>query len=415
MMDDVDQNSFKLTASLKDEVSPIVLQNALDETIARFPSFRVILKKGIFWYYLNYTTNTPSVQKESPFFLPLINSKTSSDGFNFRITFFKNRISLDVFHVIADGAGALEFFKALIFCYLEKSGKNVSHENKIILTTSPVTSDEIEDSFSKFFTKRKLKNLDIDSLKGTEAYKIEGIPFPKGIKGLIEGKMEISKILALSKSYNCTLTEFLSALIIFSIYKTKIRTFNTPSSIQIFIPINLRKHFKSKTLRNFSLFSRVGKNITSDDLPFEDFIFSVKETLRKDLNKDILQNKIDTMVMAEKIFISRISPLPLKRLVFHIANSFFGKNKKTCTFSNLGIVDLPSSFKPYVNDFSLNINVTKKNNFSVAALTCFDSFKVSFSRYFTDTSIEHFFFNFLIEKGIDVTISSNFAEMIYEM
>ena len=415
MMNDMDQNSFKVTASLKSSVNPIVLQNALEETILRFPSFRVFLKKGIFWYYLDFTNSTPSVEKESPFLLQPIKVNYTSNCFNFRMTYFENRISLDVFHILADGAGALEFMKTLLYCYFEKSGISINAENKIILPTSPTTSEEVEDSFSKFFTKRKIKDLNVDALKGTEAYKIEGLPLPKGVKGLIEGKMDAHKLLDLSKSYGCTLTEFLSALIMYSIYKTKIRTYDKTSSIQLFIPINLRKHFKSKTLRNFSLFSRVGANIDSDNLDIQFFIESIKQTLRHDLQKDILKNKIDTMVMAEKIFISRIAPLPLKKLVFTIANTFFGKNKKTCTFSNLGVLQLPSSFEPYVDDFSLNINVSRKNNFSVAAITCFDSFKISFSRYFSDTSIEHFFFSFLIEKGIDVTISSNFAEMTYEM
>ena len=42
-------NVFRMSVVLKEEVKPEILQQALEDIIDRFPSFRVTLKKGFFW------------------------------------------------------------------------------------------------------------------------------------------------------------------------------------------------------------------------------------------------------------------------------------------------------------------------------------------------------------------------------
>ena len=42
---------FRLSVVLKEEVNPEILQKSLDTTIKRFPTFALIIKKGLFWNY----------------------------------------------------------------------------------------------------------------------------------------------------------------------------------------------------------------------------------------------------------------------------------------------------------------------------------------------------------------------------
>ena len=58
---------FRMAAVMKDEVNPVLLQQALEDVIDRFPSLKVTLKKGFFWYYFQYLTDTPKVCEESAF------------------------------------------------------------------------------------------------------------------------------------------------------------------------------------------------------------------------------------------------------------------------------------------------------------------------------------------------------------
>ena len=46
-------NVFRLSFTLKEEVAPAILQQALEVTVKRFPSIAARLRRGLFWYYLS--------------------------------------------------------------------------------------------------------------------------------------------------------------------------------------------------------------------------------------------------------------------------------------------------------------------------------------------------------------------------
>lgn len=47
-----DTRVFRFYCLLKEEVDKTVLQEALDETVKTFPLFQAVLRKGLFWFYL---------------------------------------------------------------------------------------------------------------------------------------------------------------------------------------------------------------------------------------------------------------------------------------------------------------------------------------------------------------------------
>ena len=47
---------FRLSVLLKSEIDPLLLQQAVDETLPRFPTFQVAIRKGLFWRYLEKNT-----------------------------------------------------------------------------------------------------------------------------------------------------------------------------------------------------------------------------------------------------------------------------------------------------------------------------------------------------------------------
>ena len=56
---------FRLSAYLKEDVVPEILQMALTFTIKRFPSFATTVKKGFFWHYLDTTKRRYVVEPET--------------------------------------------------------------------------------------------------------------------------------------------------------------------------------------------------------------------------------------------------------------------------------------------------------------------------------------------------------------
>ena len=114
-----DTKVFRFVCELTEPVDSGILQSALEETIQEFPLYRSILKKGLFWYYLEESNLRPQVEKESlPPCSPIYNQ--DGPGLLFRVLYYKKRINLEVFHVLADGTGAMQFLRALVFAYLAK-------------------------------------------------------------------------------------------------------------------------------------------------------------------------------------------------------------------------------------------------------------------------------------------------------
>ncbi len=43
---------YRLSVVLKEDIDPELLQRALDMTLPRFPTYKVAIRKGLFWRYL---------------------------------------------------------------------------------------------------------------------------------------------------------------------------------------------------------------------------------------------------------------------------------------------------------------------------------------------------------------------------
>ena len=112
-----DTNVFRIYCELNELVEHKYLQDAVDKTIGQFPIFSSVMKKGFFWYYLEDSIIKPIVEKESQYPCSKIYDKDVKKLL-FRVTYYKKRINLEVYHVLTDGTGAEEFLKAIVTNYI---------------------------------------------------------------------------------------------------------------------------------------------------------------------------------------------------------------------------------------------------------------------------------------------------------
>jgi len=404
------QNIFRLTVNLKEKVDGEILHNALTMTINRFPGFQVRLMKGAFWYYFDHNASKVKIYPADATSFKKITDR-NCNGYCFRVSFFQNQIICDFFHAICDATGAAEFVKSLVYTYLNLTGKDVYSDKKILTVGSPITQEELEDSFLANYKKVSLKKLKVKDLQGKKAYHINGILFNNAGNGIIHMYCDVKQILAVCHERKCTMTEYLGALFMLSIYESQIKDkVSQANDIQLFVPINLRKIFPSKTLRNFSLFSRVGAN-PYEDMSLDKLIGIMHESLKKDTDKALLKDKISTTVWAEKFFLVRFIPLFLKRIFFNFSNMFFGKTKKTATLSNFGVMDIPDSMKEHIDSVSFAISSNATTPLSLSIISCDDKLCITFTRRITETDIERTFAKYLTDDGIELTVTSNFWEV----
>ena len=79
--------------------------------------FQKYIKAWTFWYYLEESDIKPIVREEYKIPCSLIYQR-NNHKLLFEVTYYRNRINLEVFHVLTDGTGAMNFLKTLVSNYL---------------------------------------------------------------------------------------------------------------------------------------------------------------------------------------------------------------------------------------------------------------------------------------------------------
>jgi NRPS condensation-like uncharacterized protein len=394
-------NVFRVAVHLKQEVDKDILNAALRITLPRFPAFAVKIKKGLFWYYFDPNDNIPEADIEKVPICGVINSD-ETNGFLFRVSYFKTRISLEIFHSITDGIGAVAFLKTLIFQYLTISGYDIASDDSILHCEEHPSVSEYEDSFNNYYDS-SIKS----SWAEQNAYKIAGTRKAHGSISVIHGILKTEAMLTLAKSAGATVTEYIAALLIFSIYSMRLIGRGSKLPVKISIPVNLRKIFPSRTLRNFSSYVNIGMPFSREPYSFEQILENICMQMKEELKPDKFITKISANVNAEKNIFMRIAPLILKNVVLKTAYNMFGDNLITSSLSNIGVVSVPEDMKRYIERFEFVLGAPVENMLNCAVCSFDGELVISFTRIMEEIEIDKFFFRFLAAKGIDLIIETN--------
>ena len=395
---------FRVSITLHETIDPKILQEALDIVVLRFPTLTVRVRKGLFWDFLEQNDQVLKVKEETDYPCAPIDRK-ENNAFLIRVLYFGKRIAVEVFHSLTDGGGAAEFVKTLTYQYLKLKGENVSaEETELMLPNAPPKAEETEDSFLKYATVTKVKN---PATNDKKAYQLKGTQLnPPGIN-VIQGFVDAAALNSYAKAQGTSLTGFLTSLLIKSIHMEKRRRKAEADLITIAMPVSLRRHFPSVSVRNFFSVSNIGVTM-NDQIPFDDVIRSVTEQLIEKTDKAFLQAGINRFVSFQSHIWLRIVPVFIKYPVMRFAFNQLGERAKTMTLSNLGNIKLPDSMKPYVDSMDVILYPTNKSPINCGTATVNDKLTITFSRSIEDNEIIKRFFKELTRMtGLDVTAVSN--------
>lgn len=392
---------FRVAVQLKCEVIPQILQEALAITLPRFPTLAVKMKKGLFWYYFEANNDIPEVKSEKAPPCSFIDTDETS-GYLFRVSYYKKRISLEMFHALTDGTGALAFLKTLTSQYLTLSGFGVFSDNSILDCEVHPSAGEIEDSFEKYYDPRiKCKWIE------ETAYHVYGTRTTLESMGIVHGIILLKSFLGLARENKATVTEYITALLIFSIYSTQIKGRVCHAPVKISVPVNLRNFFPSQTLRNFSSYVNVGVSFTDNNYTFEQILDIISRKMKNEVQPEKLIEKISANVKAEKNILMRLAPLVLKNVVLKTAFNAFGETLFTSSLSNVGVVHIPDEMEEFIDRFEVVLGPPGKNMINCSVCSFSNDMIITFTKVMHETDIERFFFRFLSDKGLEIIIETN--------
>lgn len=393
-------NVFRFVCELKEPVDAVVLQKALEQTLLEFPLYRSVLKQGVFWYYFEESDIVPQVIEEnlpacSPLYIP------DKPGLLFRVMYFGERINLEVFHALADGSGAIQFLRVLVYYYL--AGKYALSGHLSDYDASP--EQKAQDAFYKYYDKTG-KFSDIVKLGGTRPYHIRGESLPDNRKLIIDGFMPVKAVLAKAHELNATLSEFLISHLFCAVFQQMaVREYSKPAVITV--PVDLRKYFDAQTAGNFFAVVKITHNVGRDGQSFENVLDNVRESLRAQLTQENMRGIINRYSVIENNPFIKAVPLPVKIPALALSG-IRAEAEDSAVFSNTGIISMPEEAARHIRCFSVCISAKRPQ---MCLCSFGETLAVSISSPYSDTTIQRHFFRALTSIGINLKVISNMEQM----
>jgi len=401
-------NTFRVQVTLTEDIDPDILQMAAMGILQRYPMFQVRLKHGFFWNYLDHNTKPFHIAPMTHEVCSALNPR-ENNCYLFKVLYRNNVFAIEMFHSLADGGGVVMLLQSLTYEYLKLKGHQVFPDNIVKTKLERPMMEEYEDANEKYYDSKNRKHV-----PESRAYRIKGTYLPDNNTGLISGILSTKAVLEMARSKGLTMTEYFAALMMFTIYNTQIRyrtkLKSNQAPVKVFVPVNLRKHFPSETLRNFSNFVKTNLVMTRDDITLDELFELVHKQFQEGMTKEELIRKMSENVAFEKNVFLRFLPYFIKRYALKIGYNMLGMKLNTMSLTNIGKISFPESMEPYIVDVTAAVYAGKYNCVNCSILSYKDKLKITFTRSIIETNIEREFFRHFTSQGLEVSVESNFVE-----
>ena len=389
-----DTRVFRFYCELKEEVKEEILQEALNQTIQKYPVFLSVMRKGLFWHYLEKSELRPVVREEykEPCSSLYVRDKKT---LLFEVTYYKKRINFEVFHALTDGTGATEFLRELVKNYLylihEEDLEPVELSNQYL-----TVKDQEDDSFSRYydpdFPRKKKK-------------KIRAVQIKKGGKGyeelqINEASMSVKELLGIAREKKVSMSVLLTAAFICAIHEEMSRM-QEKKPVILMVPVNLRKIFPSDSMLNFFGYIEPGYQFGEGKDSFEDVLEAVKLYFQENLSKEHMAGRMNELIAIEKHKILKWAPLELKNRCIR-AGAKMAEQEVTAVLSNMSVVKMPEDYAQYIEKFGV---YTSTNRTELCICSFQDTLSLGFTSRYDSTNIQRNFYRILKELGASVKVA----------
>ena len=382
-----DTRVFRFYCQLKEKVDGEILQSALDQAMEKYPLFQAVLRKGLFWFYLEHRSLRAVVKQEteppcSRLYIP------DKKSLLFQVSYDKNRINFEVF-ALTDGTGAMHFLQELVQNYLILAHPE-SNLPRIENAEEITHGDKEEDSFSQYYS----SDIPKDKEKKKAAVKLKGEKLVHSDMHITEVVLSVKDIHQRARSYGVSITILLTAMMLCSI-REEVPKNQQKRPVAFMIPVNLRNYFPSQSMTNFFGWIEVGYTF-SDTTTFEEVLADVKRQFEQELAKEKIAMHMSGYVRIEKNPLVRVVPLEIKKY-FLMIGANLGSRSITAVYSNIGIIRFPEEYKEYIQHFGI---FASTNSLQMCSCSYGDEMVLGFTSKIPDDSIQRNFQRMLSEENV---------------
>ena len=395
---------YRLSVVLKEDVDPQVLQQAVDLTLPRFPTYKAAIRKGLFWRYLEPNNRPgPFVQEDvknpcQPMYFK------ANNRYLVRVYYYGKRIALEAHHSLGDGTGGMCVLQTLTATYLRLLGHNEIENGGFVLNINEEPDkEELEDAYMRYANAKVCP-----PRLGEKAYRVRGTKEPFYTLNIIDGILSVSEVISVAKKYNATITEYLNSVLLYALLQKQEDDKPVKQRpVKIAMPVNLRRFFPTITLRNFITMIYPGVDPRLGEYTFEEIVTQVHNYMRYYINEKLLRGDITTNAATQQNPFIRVVPLFLKDFAVRTFYTKIQDKNSSAGLTNMGALHVPEGMKPYIERFDIYMGQPYSTRTNCAIISFGDILTINFASSIAETDVERYFFRKLVQDGIHVKIESN--------
>lgn len=399
---------FRVSASLDQPIIYDAMNQAFKRVCARFPYFLVHLKRGFFWYYLQPVPFLPKLEYD--FGSPNTGiSLKERNKFLFRVRLIENRLACEFSHILTDGTGAMIFLKTLLKAYFEELDIKSGFDGSSVKLEEGPSREEYEDAYQRFLKK------DLPKVKRpVQAYHINSPLLAKGQYRVICGKLSVEELSKKSKNFGVSINDLLLAAYFSALYKArkqeimeKKKHYKDPKPLlSVEVPVNLRKFYKSKTLRNFSLFALPSMDARFGEISFEKLVKRVHHLMQLKGDEPSMAIQIQRNAGSIRKLPIRLTPLYIKDFFAKIFYNRLGEGMMSGLLSNLGPITIPKELEKHIARFDFIGAPSTIIKTGASVVSWGNTLYINFHSLAKSKDLEKYFFRCLSSLGLSIEIET---------
>lgn len=305
----------------------------------------------------------------------------------YRVYYQGNDIIVEGFHALTDGYGMVASLSTLTAEYLRiRYGIDIPIGYPVLDIQESPKQAELEDSYLCCQSEKTLH------MPSRYSYQLPGAN-PKCGPVLKESLVyPVEDLLLCARNHGVSITALLTSLMAASVMELQTEI-GSPKKypVRIMVPIDLRKIFPSKTLRNFILYALPTMEVTEYGCSTEALAKSFFRQIQSHLKKENLSGIVSYNVKTQKMFFFRLLPTALKCGVMRLAYRFWGESNSSLTMTNWGNLALPEIMDSYVDSLDLTMMPRMHSPYNCGMYSFKGNFYINLCRFPKNSSLEEIF------------------------
>jgi NRPS condensation-like uncharacterized protein len=295
-----------------------------------------------------------------------------------------------------------------LILYAQACGRAIPGKFQYDNPEEEISEEEYEDAYKRYFKE------DIPPMvKKTKAFHLPyALKSPPRFEQL-NVILSMEQIKKLAEEKGVSITVYLVSVYLFTLQDIhenlgSFRKYKKNKVLRIQVPINLRRIFSSKTMRNFSLFVMPEIDLRLGHYSFDEIIKTVYHQVQLETDEKLINKNLSRNVGSERKIYVRSIPLFLKSIILRIKYNTLGPGQYSGVVTNLGKAKLPEEVGDLVNYFIFTPpppNEILKINCGIIGYG--DKLVMSFGNITHSREFERKFLGFLKERGLQVQPEKN--------